>query len=77
MLPVGFEGLQRRSTLVFLGNRTTERFGGQPEILLLTCLDDDGHGSGEFDQFGIADPVGGRDDDFVARIQKDRKHIME
>src|SRR5204862_270075 len=36
-----------------------------------------GHGAGQLDQFGVADPVGGRNDDLVARVAEHREGVVQ
>ena len=54
-----------------------EHFGREFEIVFLRRIDDNGHGAGEFHQFGVTDPVRGGNDHFVARIQNRGKDIMD
>ena len=47
------------------------------EVVFFPRLDDHRLRAGQLDQFGIADPIGRRDDHFVARIAERREHIVQ
>src|SRR5690606_38161606 len=54
-----------------------EGVGGEFEAVGLGRFDDDGLGAGEFHQFGIADPVGGGDDDFIAGVAQGGENVVQ
>ena len=59
------------------GDGVAELIGGEAEAVLFAGFDEHGAGADEFDECGVADPVGGGNDDFVARIAAGCEHVVQ
>ena len=73
----GVGGGVEDENLGFGGDGVGELLGCDFEAVFLFALDDFIDAAGEFDLFGIGDPIGGEEDDFVAGVEDGHEGHVE